>query len=87
MGAALGASTRRAMASACSDGRKRGRIEERDSSLRVIVHASVTGKRVYLRENVKGTDEAAYKHAEKVMNRLLTKVEGQRSSTSSVTLA
>jgi hypothetical protein len=39
----------------------------------------VTGKRVYLCENLKGADKAAYKRAEKVMNRLLTKVEDQRS--------
>lgn len=78
------------MAGARSDGRQRGRIEERGSSLRVIVYAGidpVTSKRVYLRESVKGTDKAAYKRAEKVMNRLLTKVEDQRSPASSVTLA
>jgi integrase len=78
------------MAGARSEGRLRGRIEERGGSLRVVVYAGtdpVTGKRVYLRENLKGTDKAAYKRAEKVMNRLLTKVEDQRSPTSSVTLA
>jgi integrase len=48
----------------------------------VIVYAGldpVTSKRVYLRENAKGTDKAAYKRAEKAMNRLLTQVEDQRS--------
>lgn len=78
------------MAGARSEGRLRGRIEERGGSLRVVVYAGtdpVTGKRVYLRENLKGTDKAAYKRAEKVMNRLLTKVEDQRSPTSSVTMA
>jgi hypothetical protein len=66
------------MAGARSDGRLRGRIEERGSSLRVVVYAGVdpvTSKRVYLRESVKGIDKAACKRAEKVMNRLLTKVE------------
>ncbi|HEX6358527.1 hypothetical protein [Actinophytocola sp.] len=29
----------------------------------------VTGKRVYLRETIKGVDKAAYKRAEKAMNR------------------
>jgi integrase len=78
------------MAGARSDGRLRGRIEERGASLRVIVYAGmdpVTGKRSYLRETVKGTDKAAYKRAEKVMNRLLTQVDNQRSPTSSVSMA
>lgn len=78
------------MAGARSEGRQRGRIEERGGSLRVIVYAGVdpvTGKRVYLRESVKGTDKAAYKLAERVMNRLLTKVDDQRSPTSSVSVS
>lgn len=78
------------MAGARSGGRLRGRIEERGASLRVIVYAGmdpVTGKRSYLRETVKGTDKAAYKRAEKVMNRLLTQVDSQRSPTSSVSMA
>lgn len=78
------------MAGVRPDNRQRGRIEERGGSLRVIVYAGtdpVTGKRAYLRETVKGTDKAAYKRAEKVMNRLLVQVDGQRSATSSVSMA
>lgn len=78
------------MAGARSDGRQRGRIEERGGSLRVVVYAGtdpVTGKRVYLRDNVKGTDKAAYKRAEKAMTRLLAQVDAQRSPTSSVSMA
>lgn len=78
------------MAGARSEGRQRGRIEERGSSLRVVVYAGtdpVTGKRTYLRRNIKGTDKAAYKRAEKALNRLLTQVEDQRSPTSSVSVA
>jgi integrase len=50
------------MSGARSEGRLRGRIEERGASLRVSVYAGidpVTGKRVYLRETIKGTDKAA----------------------------
>jgi integrase len=78
------------MAGARSDGRQRGRIEERGGSLRVVVYAGtdpVTRRRVYLRESVKGTDKAAYKRAERVMNRLLTKVNEQRAPTSSVSMS
>lgn len=86
----MGASTIRVMAGARSEGRLRGRIEERGGSLRVVVYAGVdpvTRKRVYLRENVKGADKAAYKRAEKIMNRLLTRVDDQRAPTSSVSMA
>jgi integrase len=71
-----------------SDGRERGRIEERGGSLRVIVYAGtdpVTGKRSYLRELIKGTDKAAYKRADRAMHKLIAQVDGQRSTTSSVT--
>jgi hypothetical protein len=47
---------------ASREGRRRGRIEERGGSLRVVVYAGadpVTGKRVYYRENIKGFDAAA----------------------------
>src|SRR5690349_16682436 len=77
------------MAGVRSEGRLRGRIEERGASLRVIVYAGmdpVTGKRSYLRETVKGTDKAAYKRAEKVMTRLLAQVDTQRSPESSVSM-
>lgn len=56
----------------------------------MIVYAGidpVTRKRVYLRENIKGVDKAAYKRAERAMNRLLTKVDDQRSPTSSVSMS
>ncbi|QFU91584.1 site-specific integrase [Amycolatopsis sp. YIM 10] len=72
------------------EGRSRGRIEERGSSLRVVVYAGtdpVTGKRSYLREKVDGTDKAAQKRAEKVLNRLLTQADEQRAPSSSVTLS
>jgi hypothetical protein len=56
------------------DVRQRGRIEERGKTLRVIVYAGVnpvTGKRVYLRETINGTDAAAYKRAHRALNKLL----------------
>ena len=46
----------------------------------------VTGRDRYLSESVKGTDRAARREAEKVMARLQTEVDGQRSAQSSVTL-
>jgi integrase len=72
------------------DGRQRGRIEERGKTLRVIVYAGVdpvTGKRVYLRETINGTDAAAYKRARRALNKLLTQVDSQRSAPSSVSLS
>jgi integrase len=73
-----------------SDGRERGRIEERGDSLRVVVYAGVdpvTGKRTYLRELVKGNDKAAHKRAKSVMSKLIAKVDAQRSPTSSVSFS
>jgi integrase len=67
LGAALGANTLRVIAGARSEGSQRGRSEERGSSLRVVVYAgvdAVTSKRVYLRENAKDTEKAAYKRAD-----------------------
>ncbi|WP_142003372.1 site-specific integrase [Amycolatopsis cihanbeyliensis] len=78
------------MSRSASDSRQRGRIEERASSLRVVVYAGadpVTGRRSYLREKVDGTDKAAYRQAEKVLNKLLTKVNEQRAPSSSATLS
>lgn len=72
-----------------TEGRRRGRIEQRGNSLRVIVYAGhdpVTGKRSYLREKIDGTDKAARKRAEKTLNQLLAQVDGQRSTSSSATL-
>lgn len=71
------------------DDRQRGRIEERGRNLRVVVYAGmdpVTGKRAYLRETVKGNDKAARKQAGKVMTRLLSQVDRQRATESSVPL-
>lgn len=90
MGAALGASMLRAMSVARPEGRQRGRVEQRGDSLRVVVYAGtdpVTGRRSYLRETIRGTDKAAQKRAESAMNRLLTQVDGQRATESSVSLA
>jgi integrase len=45
-----------------ADARPRGNIEARGDSLRIRVYAGpdpVTGKPVYLRETVRGTDDAA----------------------------
>jgi integrase len=70
--------------------RKRGEIEERNGSLRVKVYAGldpVTGKRVYLRKKIAGTDKAAYQEAEKELNDLLSQVNKQRSAPSTVRLS
>jgi hypothetical protein len=75
------------MTSADAEGRRRGRIEQRGDTLRVVVYAGddpVTGRRTYKRENVKGTDEAAWKRARKVRTRLIAEVDKQRRPTSSV---
>ncbi|MGO1049299.1 hypothetical protein [Crossiella sp. CA198] len=45
----------------------------------------VTGKPVYLTETVRGTDKAAHKKANSVLNRLLTQVESQCAPSSTVT--
>jgi integrase len=73
-----------------SAGRPRGRIEERGNGLRVVVYAGVdpvTGRRSYLREKVAGTDTAAYKRAEKLLHKLLTRIDAQRAPSSSVDLS
>lgn len=75
------------MGSARSEGRQRGRIETRGKTLRVVVHAGtdpVTGKRSYIRETINGTGKAAYKRAERALNKLLSQVDDQRSAPSSV---
>ncbi|GAA3436992.1 tyrosine-type recombinase/integrase [Kutzneria kofuensis] len=77
------------MAAARSEGRQRGGIEVRGDSLRVKVYAGldpVTGKRVYLRETIKGTDDVAMKRAEKKLNELLVQVDKQRNAPSAVKL-
>lgn len=94
LGAGLGASCRvpsLVMSGLRSDdGRQRGRIEKHGKKLRVIVFAGndpVTGKRVYLRDTINGTDAAAYKRAQRALNKLLTQVDSQRSAPSSVPLS
>ena len=61
----------------------------RGGSLQVRVFAGVdpvTRRDRYLSETVKGTDRPARREAEKVMARLQSEVDGQRSAQSSVTL-
>jgi integrase len=75
------------MAGTRPDDRKRGRIEQRGDALRVVVYAGidpVTGRRTYKRENVAGTDPAAWKRAEKVLIKLAAAADKQRNPTSSV---
>ncbi|WP_246842778.1 tyrosine-type recombinase/integrase [Allokutzneria sp. NRRL B-24872] len=47
----------------------------------------VTGKRVYLRETIQGTDEAAQKRAQKKLNEFAVRVDKQRKTPSSVKLS
>jgi integrase len=64
-------------------------VRVRGGSLQVCVFAGVdpvTRRDRYLSETVKGTDRPARREAEKVMARLQTEVDGQRSAQSSVTL-
>ncbi|OLT45949.1 integrase [Saccharomonospora sp. CUA-673] len=76
------------MARRRTDGRQRGRIEQRGGSLRVVVYAGddpVTGRRTYLREKINGTDDAAWRKAENTLTQLRAKVLKQRSTASTVT--
>ncbi|WP_035288786.1 tyrosine-type recombinase/integrase [Actinokineospora spheciospongiae] len=78
------------MASTRPSGRQRGNIEERSGGLRVRLYAGedpVTGKQVYLRETIKGTDKAAWKKANNKLAEFRTQVIKQRSTTSSVKLS
>jgi integrase len=78
------------MSAARNEGRQRGGIEQRGDTLRVSVYAGldpVTGKRVYLRETVQGTDKAAQKRADKALTKLLAQVDAQRTTQSSVSLS
>ncbi|MCG8918792.1 site-specific integrase [Actinokineospora sp. PR83] len=66
-------------------GRRRGEIEQRGNTLRVKVYAGtdpVTGKRIYFRETIQGTDRAA----QKKLTELIARVDKQRSTPSSVSL-
>ncbi|WP_285490278.1 site-specific integrase [Amycolatopsis taiwanensis] len=70
--------------------RQRGSIEQRGDSLRVVVYAGldpVTGRRSYLRETIKGADDAAWRKAENKLVELRARVLKQRAATSSVNLS
>ncbi|MEN3320655.1 MAG: integrase [Mycobacterium sp.] len=72
------------------EGRRRGRIEQRGDTLRVIVYAGldpVTGRRSYRRETIQGTDSAVYKRAQKAVTRLSAEVDKLRAPTSSVSFS
>lgn len=77
-------------ASSCrASERPRGNIEARGDSLRIRVYAGVdplTGKPVYLRETVRGTDDAARRTARRTLNRLVAQAEKARQPSSSVSL-
>lgn len=78
------------MAETRSEGRRRGRIEKRGNTLRVIVYAGldpVTGKRTYKREKIEGTDDKARKKANRRLTKLAADVDSQRTPAASVTLA
>lgn len=67
--------------------RRKGNVEERGDSLRVRYYAGmdpVTGKQVYLRATIHGTDDAAWKKADDKVAEFRTQVVKQRSATSSV---
>ncbi|MEU6131905.1 N-terminal phage integrase SAM-like domain-containing protein [Saccharopolyspora sp. NPDC047091] len=56
----------------------------------MVVYAGVdpvTGKRVHLRETIKGTTDAARKRAEKALTKLLNQVNEQNSAPSTVALS
>jgi integrase len=70
--------------------RQRGRIEQRGDSLRVVLYAGtdpVTNRRSYLRETIKGTDDAAWRRAENKLTEFRAQVIRQRSTASSVKLS
>lgn len=75
------------MTAARPDGRRRGRIEQRGDTLRVVVYAGldpVTGRRSYRRETIQGTDDAAYKRAKRAVTKLSAEIDKLRAPTSSV---
>jgi integrase len=86
----MGASTLSVMANTRPDSRRKGRIEERGQGLRVVVYAGidpVTGRRVYERETVKGSDDAAWRQAENKLVELRAKVLKQQNASSAVNLS
>jgi len=69
--------------------RPRGNIEARGDSLRIRVYAEpdpVTGWPVYLREMVRGTDDAARHTARRALNRLVAETEKARWPSSAESL-
>jgi len=69
--------------------RIQGNIEPRGDSLRVRVYAGpdpVTGRPVYLRETVRGTDDAARRTARRTLNRLVAEAEKARRPSSVISL-
>lgn len=69
--------------------RPRGSIETRGDSLRVRVYAGpdpVTGRPLYLRETVRGTDEAARRTARRTLHRLVAEAEKARRPSSVISL-
>jgi len=77
------------MTKARVDARPRGNIESRGDSLRIRVYAGpdpVTGRPVYLRETVPGTDDAARRKARRVLNRLVAEAEKTRQPSSAISL-
>ncbi|HEU5475296.1 MAG TPA: site-specific integrase [Actinophytocola sp.] len=78
------------MAATRPGGRQRGNIEERGPGLRVRLYAGtdpVTGRQVYLRATIPGTDTAAWRKAEDKLSQFRTQVLRQRSAASSVPFA
>ena len=70
--------------------RIQGNIEARGDSLRVRVYAGpdpATGRPVYLRETVYGTDDAARRTARRTLNRLVAAAEKARRPSSAVSLS
>lgn len=70
--------------------RRRGNIEERGDTLRVRLYAGtdpVTGRQVYLRGTIQGTDAAAWKKADDKLAEFRAQVLKQRSVASSVPLS
>jgi integrase len=74
----------------CADARPRGNIEARGNSLRIRVYAGpdpVPGKPVYLRETVRGTDDAAHRTAKRALNRRVAEAEKERRPSSVISLS
>lgn len=70
--------------------RPKGNIEERGGGLRVRLYAGtdpVTGRQVYLRETIPGTDDAAWRKAENKLTEFRAQVLKQRTVASTVPFA